>query len=138
MATYTEMILRDLKAAGWDASSRQIRGERYVATARKAGHLCAAEDDGELGALTKLLQSVREIEAGRLFAAGQVIRVREHLGDLEPGHYLIRAVDADGLVVSPVGEDRASGDLCASDQQQRLPMHLTCNVIRTYLQVDTP
>lgn len=136
MATYTEMILRDLNAVGWAATCRAVASDRHVATARKAGHLCAAEDDGELGALTKLLQSVREVEAGRLFAPGQVIRLREHLGDIGPGYYLIRAVDADGLTLSPVGEDPQLGDLDASDQRLHLPMHLTSSVLRTSIQMD--
>ncbi len=39
MPTYTQMILQDLRAAGWEAPAPQARGACFLARATKAGHV---------------------------------------------------------------------------------------------------
>ena len=130
MPDYTDMILADLKAAGWTAEVTEPSPGRFVAKGCKAGHTCIAESDGELGALAGLLKSVREVEAGRMFAVGMVVRLREPFGDLREGHYVVDAVDGEGLTVCMLGEDEA-GEMCRTEKRFRVVMAEAGSLVRT-------
>lgn len=136
MPTYAQMILQDLRAAGWEAPAPQARGACFLARATKAGHVCLAEGDGELGALVALQKSVREVEAGRLFSPGQVVRLRVCVGDIPPGHYAVASVDGAGLTLRLLGEDPETGDLCLTEKECRLPMGEAGKVERTKVRLD--
>lgn len=61
MLSYTEIILNELKEAGWEVGYREIDAEHCVAYAKKDGQTCVGEGNGELGALTALLKSIRSL-----------------------------------------------------------------------------
>ena len=131
MPDYTELILADLKGAGWDAEVAEPFPGRFVAMGRKAGHTCLSESDSDLGALVGLLKSVREVEACRMFAEGMVVKLREPLEDVREGYYVIVAVDGDGLKLCALGEDLESGDLVCSGGVCSLAMRDAEKLLRT-------
>jgi len=62
MTTYTDIALSEMTKAGWEVGLRKIDEDHCVAFAKKGGHTCVAEGDGELGALIALGKSIREVE----------------------------------------------------------------------------
>lgn len=136
MATYRDLIMQSLQTAGWEASCRRVQGNRHVATANKAGHTCVVEDGGELGALTKLQQSIRDVEARRLFERGQVIRLAEQIGDIPPGCFAVVSAGGELLTVCQLDEDPESGDLRPSERLHHLPMSQAGKVLRTRINLE--
>ena len=51
---YNSLIIKEMAKAGWEVGLRKIDEDHCVAFAKKDGHTCVAEGDGELGALIAL------------------------------------------------------------------------------------
>lgn len=62
MTDYTDIQLNELAAAGWTVGFRKLDEYHCVAFAKKDGHTCVAEGDGELGALIALGKSIRKVD----------------------------------------------------------------------------
>lgn len=56
---YHNIALEEMKKAGWTAGFRKVDENRFVAYARKFGHTCVGEGDGELGAIKALSKSMQ-------------------------------------------------------------------------------
>lgn len=136
MPDYPDGILADLKAAGWAVEVSESFTSRFIALGRKAGHTCVAESNSELDALVGLFNSVREIEAGRMFAVGMVIKLMEPVGNVRDGYFVIIAVDREVLQLRPVSEDRESGDMVCGKELHLLPMRDADRVKRTGVMLD--
>jgi hypothetical protein len=61
MIDYTEKQLNEFRDAGWEVGLRKIDENHCVAYAKKDGHTCVAEGDGELGALIMLKRSIQSL-----------------------------------------------------------------------------
>jgi hypothetical protein len=61
MANYTDTMMKELEAEGWEVDIRQGDQNSFVAFAKGHGHTCIGKGDGELGALIALKRSIRDL-----------------------------------------------------------------------------
>ncbi len=67
MAHYTDTMIKELEAEGWEVGIRQGDQDSFVAFAKGHGHTCIGQGDGELGALIALKRSIREHDSAESF-----------------------------------------------------------------------